>query len=113
MLYAYRSSKHHAMIWSAGVVELWTFASRFQETLGIHTVPSIAEMEQAFANPDQPKNATTAVLVGHSLPHEDFQDWEVPSHVFEDKLSSSSCMIKENVRQMIVSEMGCLSMRRC
>ena len=88
MPYAYRSSKHPDMIWFTGIIELWTFASRFQETLGIHTVPSIAEMEQAFANPDQPKNATTAVLVGHSLLHEDFQDWERPSHVFDHELSS-------------------------
>jgi len=48
---------------SAGVVELWTFASRFQDALELHSVPSIAEMEQAFINPDQPKSATTAVLV--------------------------------------------------
>ncbi len=57
------------MNYSAGIVELWTFASRFQEPLGLHTVPSIAEMEQAFLEPDQPKNATTAVLVGLPLAH--------------------------------------------
>ncbi len=47
----------------AGLVELWTFASQFQDALELQTVPSIAEMEQAFANPDQPKNSTIAVLV--------------------------------------------------
>ena len=52
---------------SAGIVELWAFASQFQDALELQSVPSIAEMEQAFVNPDQPKSTTTAALVSAAI----------------------------------------------
>ena len=40
--------------------------SRFEDLLEVPRVPTISEMEQAFAGPHQMKDSTTAVVVCHS-----------------------------------------------
>lgn len=49
-------------------MELWTFLHRFREALDLQQVPSISELEQAFAKPGEAKSATTAALVSQT-PH--------------------------------------------
>jgi hypothetical protein len=47
----------------AGVLELWAFLGSFTQMLGLDRVPSIADLEAAFAGPSQPDNITASALV--------------------------------------------------
>lgn len=49
-----------------GIVEVWSFMSRFEDVLELPRVPSIPEIELAFAGPHQNKSPTTAVVVRQS-----------------------------------------------